>query len=328
MIKKRRDFDNCEVLVIEDENCTISDVIGVKTNQQTPDNVEVNQYHVLPKYGTGTILNFKTDEIDITISKFKLNTDLVYSLPIQKEILQISFLLTGEKIIQLENNTVVFYENKESYMANIKKFNGNIKILSQKLFKEVKIRLSKSFLIQQGFISDYDLKKLTDKNLILPITDEIYQILINLERKDISSTSNKLYLKAKTFELIAIQLEHYKKRDTTINPISQDKTLKKLYVVKQLIKSNIHKNYTVNELGDEVGLPGYTLNKEFIRIFAYSVNEYSSNEKMKTSKLMLENTNKLIYQIAEEVGYKNATHFTAAFKRKFNTTPKKFRNDV
>lgn len=328
MIKKRRDFNNCEKIEIDGDIYSLADKIAIKTNYQTPDNIAVSQYHLLPKYGTGSILNFKTDEIDITISKYKLDADVVYTLPINKEILQISFLLTGEKIIQLEDDKVLYYENKESYMANIKNFKGSIKILSQKVFKEIKINLEESFLIQQGFLNDFDLKKITDRKLILPITDEIFQILLNLEQKDISSISNKLYLKAKTFELIAIQMEHYKKRENSLIPITQDKTLKKLYATKQLIKSNIHVNYKVNDLGDEIGLPGYSLNKEFIRIFGYSINEYSYNEKMKTAKLMLENTNKLVYQIAEEVGYKNATHFTAAFKRKFNSTPKKYRNEV
>ena len=96
-------------------------------------------------------------------------------------------------------------------------------------------------------------------------------------------------------------------------------------MVKQLVKANIHKNITLSNLGNELGITGHTLNKEFIRIFGCSINEYSTTEKMNQAKMMLENSQKMVYQIAEEVGYKNATHFTAAFKRKFGTTPKQYR---
>ena len=40
------------------------------------------------------------------------------------------------------------------------------------------------------------------------------------------------------------------------------------------------------------------------------------------AKYLLENTELPIYEIAESVGYKNATHFSAAFKRFYNETPK------
>jgi len=38
---------------------------------------------------------------------------------------------------------------------------------------------------------------------------------------------------------------------------------------------------------------------------------------MDYARYLLENTQKTVYQIAEYVSYKNATHFTAAFKKKF-----------
>ncbi len=47
---------------------------------------------------------------------------------------------------------------------------------------------------------------------------------------------------------------------------------------------------------------------------------------MDRAKDLLRSTQLPIYQIADEIGYKNATHFSAAFKRCFGMTPKNFRN--
>tara|TARA_R110000868_G_scaffold106443_2_gene291917 strand:- start:7695 stop:8669 length:975 start_codon:yes stop_codon:yes gene_type:complete len=321
MIKKGRDFINEDVQILK----TITDKIAIKTGSQLTDGVQIDEYHIVPKYGTGTISNFNFEEIEITISRYQLVKDLVYGVPFQKEILQISFLLTGEKIIYIEDDKHIYYENKESYMASIDQFSGYSRILGEVPFKEVKIKIPQSFLIFHGFMSDFDVKQLTDENLILPITDELLSILSSIERKDITGTANRMYLKAKVFELIAIQMENYKNRALNCNQITQDKILKKTYRIKQLIKDNLHKNYTTQQLGDEVGITGQNLNKEFIRVFGYTVNEFSAMEKMNKAKLMLENTQKLVYQIAEEIGYQNATHFSAAFKRRFGTTPKQYR---
>lgn len=181
-----------------------------------------------------------------------------------------------------------------------------------------------TFLMTHGFLNNHNLKTLSDDYLILPITDELFSILENLERKTVSEVINKIYLKAKVFELMALLLESYKSSDGHIK-WSLDKRLKTLYQIKQLITSNLHKNLPLNELATEVGINGHTLNKEFTRVFGCTINEFSTAEKMDHAKYMLKNTQKMIYQIAEEVGFKNATHFTAAFKRRFHKTPKQFR---
>lgn len=74
------------------------------------------------------------------------------------------------------------------------------------------------------------------------------------------------------------------------------------------------------------GLNESTLRKEFKRIFGLSVGEFSRSQKIKHAKNLLRNTELSVYQIAEEIGYKNATHFTAAFKRLEGIAPLKFRN--
>lgn len=325
MIKKGRESENFEIIDLRKIEGTVNEWISTKTHTSISDGTTIKQYQVLPEYGKGSINHFNTQEIDITISKYQLHSDILYRLSSKSEILQINFLLKGEKIINIKDQKEIFIENRESYMANIKGFNGYVRILGAKLFKEVKIKLPKSFLIDHGFVNDCELKELTDENLIIPITDELFSILMNLERKDITGTANRIYLKAKVMELMAIQMENYKNKEANMIKMDGDKTLKKLYSVKQIIKSNLHKNLSLKQLANEVGVNGNTLNKEFIRVFGCSVNSFSIAEKMNSAKDMLENTQKMVYQIAEEVGYKNATHFTAAFKRKFNTTPKQFR---
>lgn len=47
---------------------------------------------------------------------------------------------------------------------------------------------------------------------------------------------------------------------------------------------------------------------------------------MTKAKDLLRGTQMPIYQIAEDVGYKNATHFSAAFKKYYGELPKQYRN--
>ncbi len=324
MIKKRRKIKETQ----KKDITNVNEELAVLKNSNQQNNVLANHYQLKPEYGTGCILNFITDDVNLSISRYLLHKDFTYKLPVQKNTIQISFLLTGEKIIQIYQHREIFYENKESYLVNIDGFNGINRISGKKFFKEIKINIPINFLTMHGLITDCEIKTISDSNLILPITDELHSILDHLERKEISELTNSLYLKAKIFELIALQLEHYKNRSGINLEVTHDKTLKKLYVIKQTIKNNVDKNYTIKDFSEKLGITSNTLNKEFTRIFNYSINEYGKHEKMKAAKNLLENSEKLVYQIAEETGYKNATHFTAAFKKMFNLTPKEYRNKL
>ncbi len=325
MTKKRRDFTNVQTIDLNATKGSLTEKIASLSNTSTNNGVRTEHFHLKPTYGKGFITRFRAQEINVIISEYQLFDDLCYRLLPETDVLQISFLLKGEKIISITGEKEIFYENRESYFANIKDFNGYVRILGGKFFKEIKIRLPISFFLDHGFVNDQELKKLGDSKLILPITDELFSILMHLERKDISGTANKIYLKAKVLELMAIQMENYKHIER--NPIrtNDEKVLKKLYSVKQTIKSNLHENFSLKQLSNEVGLNSNTLNKEFIRVFGCTVNEFATIEKMNKAKNLLENTQKMVYQVAEEVGYKNATHFTAAFKRKFEMTPNTYR---
>ena len=358
MIKEGRNFNTAEIIDLQNFNNAIHKKIAANTANCTKEEVVTELYQVLPKYGSGFIKHIRSQEMSIVISRFLLHKDLTFSKCSDKEHIQLSFLLKGEKILMPENqakglsytldvftssdksrgtrfnnvqveptsiNKEILLENTESFMAHIKSFNGRIRILGGMLFKEVKIYLSASFLRDHGFETDCDLKRLSDADLVLPIKDELFSILEYLEKTDVNNTINKILLKAKILELIAIQLENYKNSDVAFAKQFNDKALKKIYKIKELIQSNLHKNFSLVDLSKQFGVNYHSCNNEFKRVFGYSVHEYSIEVKMKKAKTSLENTEKLVYQIAEEVGYKNATHFTAAFKRKFKITPIQYR---
>ena len=79
MDKKRRDLVNCEILDLLKLKCNFTELIAVKTNSIKDERVIFNEYLVLPKYGQGSIINLEFDDIFLSISRFKLNNDLVIS---------------------------------------------------------------------------------------------------------------------------------------------------------------------------------------------------------------------------------------------------------
>ena len=82
---------------------------------------------------------------------------------------------------------------------------------------------------------------------------------------------------------------------------------------------------SIKELSKKIGVNEFVLKKEFKRVFDKTIFEYATEIRMNKAKELLTQSKKPIYEISEIIGYKNPTHFTAAFKKIEGTTPKKYR---
>ncbi len=215
---------NCEIVDLLKLKCSLTELIGVKTNTVKDEGVILNEHLILPKYGQGSIINLEFDKIFLSISRFVLNNDLIVYDKGSDDLTQLSFLIEGEKIIYLKNtNKDILYESQESYLASIKNDGGYTRISGGNSFKEVKIRFTKHFLSNYGLNNNFVFKKLSDTNLIIPITDELFKVLNDLEGNGLIGITRKLFLKAKILELLVIQIENYKSIETNNLSRNRDK---------------------------------------------------------------------------------------------------------
>ncbi|QTE22608.1 AraC family transcriptional regulator [Polaribacter cellanae] len=326
MDKKRRKKNKWKASHIIKENGCLEELIGTISNKIHNKENALKEYSISPSYGKGTISIYTFNDIWLSISNFKLHNDLLLTYEKQYNSLQLVFLLDGEKIITLNGaNKDIVCENQQCYMAKIYDVNGNTRISGGKLYKEIKIRLSPIFLKKMGIENQLTFKDLTDTKLIRPITNELSKVLRELEDYKLQGINHRLFFNAKVLELLVFQIENYKSSKPTKALNGNTEVIKHLYGIRQYIIDNIHKNYTIKELSLKVGLNEFVLKKEFKRIFGYSVNQFSRKEKMRFAQNLLKTTQIPIYEIAEKIGYKNATHFSVAFKKYTGITPKKFR---
>lgn len=327
--KKRRDFENCKTLDLITLKTSFKNKVAIEKIKIEENGFLYTEYTVIPKFGQGSIIEICFNCITISISKFILHSDILQLDESDENWLQLSFLIEGEKIIHLKNESEdILYESQESYMAFIDGYKGFNKITGNQSFREVKIKLSREFLVQHGLEKGINFNKITDSNLIIPITEDLLMVFSNLELEYTKEISSKILLEAKVLEILAIQINNYKNINLNQLKIKSDKSLKVLYKVRQFLKNNLDKNYSINQLSREFGLNENLLKTKFKKLFDSTIHQFYLEAKMKKAKELLKITQLPIYEIAEEVGYKNATHFSAAFKRSYKESPKDFRNKL
>ncbi|NJX14700.1 helix-turn-helix transcriptional regulator [Tamlana crocina] len=329
MEKKRRETENFETVDLTKEQCGFKDFISKKDKQHGSCGLLTKEYSVLPEFGKGHIIEFCFEDVSISINQFTFHKNFKFHNDFKLNGLYLSFLLKGDMVVQINSqNEEIPYDEKESFMAYVETVNGTFKFYKNQLFKGIKIRVGKDFLKKHGLNDISEFKQITEENLIIPITDEVLPVIENLQQEHGRGLVKRLHLGAKVIEVIALQLENYKNLKQKHNAQSNQKYIKKLFLLKQFLKANLNQNYAIIELANEIGLSENILKSEFKRTFNCTVNQYFLEQKMEKAKSLLQNTDSPIYEISEVVGYKNATHFSAAFKRFYNETPKNYRLKV
>jgi AraC-like DNA-binding protein len=68
----------------------------------------------------------------------------------------------------------------------------------------------------------------------------------------------------------------------------------------------------------------YQLKVGFKEIYGTTVYGYVMDSKLQKSRLLLDSGRYSVNEVAFQIGYQNPSHYIAAFKKKFGTTPKKY----
>jgi AraC-like DNA-binding protein len=98
----------------------------------------------------------------------------------------------------------------------------------------------------------------------------------------------------------------------------------KLRRAKDIIISKMAEPPSLQELADEVGLSLKKLKEGFKQIYGDTVFSFLVEHKMEFARKMLEAGDSNVNEVGLKVGYSTSSHFIAAFKKKYGTTPKKY----
>ena len=98
-----------------------------------------------------------------------------------------------------------------------------------------------------------------------------------------------------------------------------------LQKVIDLMRNNLHRNFTLKELSTAVNLSSSHLSSIFKEKTKYSPLSLFTSMKMQKACLMLNDSGKNIKSIAALLGYDDPYHFSRVFKKQMGVSPRKFR---
>ena len=163
--------------------------------------------------------------------------------------------------------------------------------------------------------------------LNMHITPEIGAILQRLGNANQSNFCDQLLLEAKAIELLALQISQFEAlQDNIATPQLKKGELEKMEEAREILIHHTGAQLSLRSLAHLVGTNEFNLKRDFKTVFGNTVYGYLNQYKMEKAKSMLLAKDINIAEIAKEVGYKHATHFTSAFKKYFGYLPNKIKS--
>ena len=178
-----------------------------------------------------------------------------------------------------------------------------------------------------SFLSpDNNSKKYYDN---LPFSSSIAVVLSQILQAKVHDSMKSLYFKGKVYELLCLYFN--KNEDPSIEQcpfLVDEENVQKIRKAKKIILDKMSDPPSLEQLAIEVELSLKKLKDGFKQIYGDTVFAYLLDHKMDEARKMLDSRKYNVNEVSLKLGYSTASHFIAAFKKKYGTTPKKYIGSV
>lgn len=158
-----------------------------------------------------------------------------------------------------------------------------------------------------------------------PISPSMTVVLNQMMNYNLHPSIKSLYTKGKAYELLSLYFNKPEDTDVEQCPFLVDEeNVIKIKKAKEIIIANMSEPPTLSELAKEIGLPLNKLKDGFKQLYGEPVYAFLFDYKMEVARQLLAAGTYNVNEVGHKVGYSTASHFIAAFKKKFGTTPKKY----
>ena len=150
-------------------------------------------------------------------------------------------------------------------------------------------------------------------------------VLSQLFHYNLHPNIKNLYYKGKGYELLSLYFNRSEDPNAEQCPfLIDEENVMKIKKAKEIVIANMAEPPGLQELADQVGLNLKKLKMGFKQIYGDTVYGFLFDYKMDHARRLLDSGSYNVNEVGLKIGYSTGSHFIAAFKKKFATTPKKY----
>lgn len=150
-------------------------------------------------------------------------------------------------------------------------------------------------------------------------------VLSQLFHYNLNPSIKNLYYKGKGYELLSLYFNRTEDPNAEQCPfLIDEENVLKIRRAKDIVVANMSEPPGLQQLADQVGLNLKKLKMGFKQIYGDTVYGFLFDYKMDYARKLLDSGSYNVNEVGLRIGYSTGSHFIAAFKKKFATTPKKY----
>lgn len=288
----------------------------------------------LPYFGSDPIIRqLRTDGLVIHDYRLQLWEDSVLKIAAKEDCIVINFLLKGEKEDHVQTNEIsgcAYGRHNLQYGAN---FVEEYLLRKNCEYDSFCIFMSKDFYFRligkTNSLCNEFAQQVRDGISVslspnyLPMNFEMDNIIHKLRSCTRKGSFHRLCLEIKLQELLLLQFEQYHDMVEKSLPrqVLHEEDEKKIRVAQTILEEFCNTPPTIRELARMVGVNEFKLKKGFKALVQCTIHDYVLKYRMEKANQMIRKQNMQMRDVAIELGYKNPSHFSAAFKKHFGFLP-------
>ncbi|MCG8483685.1 MAG: AraC family transcriptional regulator [Clostridia bacterium] len=297
----------------------------------------VIKYILDGKKGRGYIeRNILKNGIEICIFDIVLYKDLKFSCQIEEQYFEFNNFrngkmayVSGTECYNYNSMTeeIIFSQNLGSH--NEVEFKKNVPC------KSINIIFTKVFI--DAIVSTYgneaetfimNLNQYAQINNIGVMGNKMKYLFLEILSCKQQGLARSITLESIALQLMGVFLELSKEWDFNLDDkiyMSENDITQIIYASK-LIEEHLVTPLSISELSNRININSYKLKVGFKKIFKTTMFDYLREKRVEYAVRQLENTEKSIMSIAQEVGYSNPSNFANIFKKKIGISPSDYRS--
>lgn len=284
------------------------------------------------RFGRAELIEILFGGVYITYGDIHLREHTVLKIDADFPFVEMHFAFSGESRSHFDdqNYTCAFSANQHNILY-APYFTGNMEISAHAGLKMFEVGLAlplfKRLANNDSALLETMLKHIQDQRSgmlgrhHMPITFPMSRVIDEIINCNRTGYFKKLFLEAKVIELFLLQIEQFEGHNCQAFCTLKKGDTDKIHEARNIIEKRINEPCSLLDLSRMVGLNDFKLKKGFKEVFGTTVFGYLSDLKMRRAKEILLTQDIPISEISRLSGYKNQTHFTAAFKKKFGALP-------
>ncbi|WP_417799611.1 helix-turn-helix transcriptional regulator [Tenacibaculum sp.] len=268
------------------------------------------------------------------VLKFQNNSDKIefFKRDIYNSYIQLHYCVKGNCKFHFNNNSYTFnvLDKHSIFLYNPQQdLPINLEILPKTSLVSVLISIEKfhTFFSKEAsyipFLSENNKNKKYYDNA--EINANVLLVLQQILTAKNQSSMRDLYIKGKSYELLSLHFDSGENTNEEYCPfLVDDREVLKIRKAKDVIIARMSEPPSLQDLANEVGLNLKKLKEGFKQIYGDTVYSFLFDYKMDHARKLLESNQYNVNEVGLQVGYSTSSHFIAAFKKKFGTTPKQY----